>query len=216
MKNILKLFIFGMIVIAFSFSVTAQTNFTQTMTYHVNDKGSASVELTQKMNAQQWQMFKSNINASNMAVKKRDMERTLPTAVLTNFKYSDDDIERTSKFAFDMDGIAEYNGNNQWTIKLESKNPQIEKLTDNSYMLTSSTTTFDGGVYQVIQKVHLPGKATSIEVNKDAFGMAKIDYDLKSESGGVPVMLIGGGLLTLAGAGLFVFKPKPKIKTASA
>ncbi len=210
MKNILKLFVCGMIVMALSFPVIAQTNFTQTMTYHVTDKGSASVELTQKMNAQQWQMFKANINSSNMAVKKRDMERVLPMYVLKNFKYSDDEMERTSKFAFDIDGIAEYTGNNKWTIKLESKNPQIEKLSDKSYMLTSSTTTVDGGVYQVIQKVHLPEKATSIEVNKDAFGMAKIDYDLKSESGGVPVMLIGGGLLTLAGAGLFVFKPKPK------
>lgn len=208
MKNILKLFVCGVIVMALSFPVIAQTNFTQTMTYRVHDKGSAAVELTQKMNAQQWQMFKANVNASNMAVKKRDMERMLPMVVLKNFKYSDDDIERTSKFTFDIDGIAEYTGNNKWSIKLESKNPQIEKLTDNSYMLTSNSATVDGGVYQVIQKVHLPEKATSIEVNKDAFGMAKLDYNLKSESGGLPIMLIGGSILTLAGAGLFVIKKK--------
>ena len=208
MKNILSTAAFVIMFAVCAFPVIGQTNFTQTMTYHVNDKGSAAVELTQKMNAQQWQTFKANVNSSNLAVKKRDMERVLPMAVLKNFKYSEDQIERTAKFTFDIDGIAEYTGNNQWTIKLESKNPQIEKLTDNSYMLTSNAATVDGGVYQVIQKVHLPAKAKSVEVNKDAFGMAKRDYDLNSESSGVPFMLIGGSVLTLAGAGLFVIKRK--------
>ena len=134
------------------------------------------------------------------------MERMLPMVVLKNFKYSDDEIERTAKFTFDIDGIAEYRGNNQWAIKLESKNPQIEKLTDNSYMLTSNSATVDGGVYQLIQKVYLPKEATSVEVNKDAFGMAKLDYDLKSEGGNLPIIPISGGILALAGAGLFFFK----------
>jgi LPXTG-motif cell wall-anchored protein len=55
-------------------------------------------------------------------------------------------------------------------------------------------------IYQQVQKM--------LEVNKDAFGMAKLEYDLKSEKGGMPFMLIGGSILTLAGAGLFVIKRK--------
>ncbi len=210
MKKIIKpvaCFIFSLVVYLLAYG---QTNFTQTLTYHVDDKGSAAVEMTQKMNAQQWQAFKASVNASNMAVKKRDIERMLPMLVLRNFKYSEDEMERTSKFTFDVDGFAEYTGDNKWTIKLESKKPQIEKLSDNAYMLTSTMATIDGGVFQQIHKVYFPSKASSVEVNKDAFGMAKLDYNLKSEKGGVPLMLIGGGILTLAGAGLFfVQKKKP-------
>jgi hypothetical protein len=207
MKTIKKLYITAMVCWC-NYAAFSQSNFTQTFTYNIDDKGAAHVEMVQKMTAQQWQQFKATVNNANMSVKKRDIERMMPMYVMENFKYSEDEMERSSKFTFDVSGIAEYTGDDKWKIELKMKNPQVEKLGDNSFMLTTSQATYDGGVYQIIQKAFLPKEAKDAQVNKDALGLAKIEYKLPVEGSGIPYKLVAGGLLALAGAGMFFMKKK--------
>ncbi|MDX2049130.1 MAG: hypothetical protein SFU87_20250 [Chitinophagaceae bacterium] len=207
MRTIKQMYIIAVICF-FNYTTYAQSNLTQTFTYSIDDKGAAHVELVQKMTAQQWQQFKATVNNANMSVKKRDIERTMPMYVMENFKYSEDEMERTSKFTFDVTGIADYMGDGKWQIDLKIKDPQVEKLGDNSFMLTTSQATYDGGVYQIIQKAFLPKGAKDAQVNKGTLGLAKIEYKLPVEGSGIPYKLVAGGLLALAGAGMFFMKKK--------
>lgn len=199
MKKILFLFL----LLSSAVISDAQAPFTQNFSFYIKKDGSASVELVMKMNAGQWTQYKASTNAASLPVRKRDMERMLPAYLFENFKYSEDEMERTARYTFDLVGVAEYLGDNHWRIRLESKDPQIEKLSDNAFMLTSTTPPEEGSIQQ-IQKVFLPGNASSAKVNSDALGFAELQYGLPSQESNIPYTLLGGGVLLAAGIALFL------------
>ena len=76
MKKLILIFLLTISICLVSYS---QSQLTQNFSFKIKKDGSADVELQMKMNAQQWAQFKATTNASNLAVRKRDMERMRET-----------------------------------------------------------------------------------------------------------------------------------------
>src|SRR5687768_7464394 len=101
----------------------------QTFDITIDELGGAMVEVSMKLNASQWDYFKKNIG-NNISILKREMEKALPKYFLSDFNYSEDAMERTYRVKFKTEGLASINKNGKWEGKLDSKNPDVTKLSD--------------------------------------------------------------------------------------
>ena len=184
-------------------SIKAQevvTALKQTFDISMDDLGNADVEVSMKLNASQWDMFKRNVG-NNTSVLKRGMERALPKYFLTDFNYSEEQMERTYKMKFKVLGLCTTNKNGQWVAELDSKDPDITKLSDREFIMTQDLLS-DGGLIKQTQKLHLPSGASDAKVEKNSFGKAILTY--KTGSGLVPTIInVAGILLVLAGCWIF-------------
>lgn len=166
----------------------------------MDDLGNAQVEVSMKLNASQWDAFKRTMG-NNTSVLKRGMIDALPKYYLTDFNYSEEPMDRTYKMKFKVLGLCTTNKNGKWEAELESKNPDITKLSDKEFVMTQDMMS-DGMLIQQTQKLHLPAGASDAKVEKDSFGKAMLTYSTG------PGMLhtalnILGILLILAGGFLF-------------
>lgn len=181
----------------------------------IDELGSAVVEVSMKLNASQWDMFKRNIG-NNTSILKRGMETALPKYFLTDFNYSEDAMERTYTVKFKTPGMASINKNGKWEGKLDSKDPDVTKLSDREFVMNSDMIS-DGVLMQQVQKIHLPSSAEGAKIEKDSFGKAVLTYTTSS-SASSKLSLFGGIGLILGGGALFFVnrrKPKNKMRVAS-
>lgn len=187
-------------VVSLPMLLSAQTPLTQQIEFRVSEDGTAAVKQSMKMNAEQWSNYRSSNSATSLSVRKRDMERMMPAYLIENFKYSEDDLERKALFEFDLYGLCRYLGKNQWRIRLEAKDPQVEKISNSMFMMTSQLTQEEGGANQVI-RLHLPESASDAKVEKDVLGYAEIRFRMPTEGGILMSWLSLGMLFLISGAG---------------
>ena len=65
----------------------------QTFDISVDDLGNAIIEVSMKLNASQWDMFKKNIG-NNTSMLKREIEKALPKYHLSDFSYTEESMDR--------------------------------------------------------------------------------------------------------------------------
>jgi hypothetical protein len=166
----------------------------------MDNKGDAMCEVSMKLNASQWDMFKKNLG-NNTSILKREMEKALPKYFLSDFNYSEDAMDRSYTVKFKAQGLCIINKNGKWEGKLDSKNPDVTKLSDREFVINSNMVS-DGVFIQQVQKIHLPSGAEGAKIEKDSFGKAILTYST-GEGGSSKLTLFGGIGLILAGGGLF-------------
>jgi hypothetical protein len=184
-------------------------NYQQTIIIKVDNLGDATYEFDQNMTQAQWENFKNSTLVNDPSIARRNMERSMSTYVIEDFNRTTDDMNRSVKMTFKVKAMAEYNGNGNWTFKLDSKNPQVSKLADNSYMLISNMYVGNALTQQTI-KLYFPDGAGNIQQTTDSFGKAIFTY---SRGGGLLSYLawnnILGVLLIAAAIFLAVRQQKP-------
>lgn len=178
----------------------------QIFDFHVDDLGNAMIEVSMKLNASQWDMFKRNIG-NNTSILKREIEKALPKYYLSDFNYSEDAMARSYTLKFKALGLASINSAGRWESKLETKDPDITKLSDREFVVNTDVMT-NGMLIQQTQKIHLPESASDAKIEKDSFGKAIMTYS-SGENTMSKASTIGGILLILAGVVLFYFNSRP-------
>ncbi|MEO7121177.1 MAG: hypothetical protein ABIY62_08770 [Ginsengibacter sp.] len=192
------------------------TSLVQEFTINLDKLGNATMELTQKMTASQWGSFKQSQIYTDPAMARRDMERSMSTYVIDDFKRDMDDMNRQVKLTVKVISYAQYKGDGHWSLKIDSKNPQVTKLTDNAYMITGNAVMGNSLVQQIF-KIYFPSNASKVTQTTDEFGKAIFTYDA---GGGVLSYAKWNnilGLLLILGAIFFLVKPiqTQKFKTAA-
>jgi hypothetical protein len=157
---------------AFSQDPTEQV---QEFTYKIDKLGDATLELTTKMTQSQWENFKQGPLVNDPSISKRDIERSMSTYVLEDFKRDIDDMNRTVKMTLKVRAMAAYKGNGNWEFRLGMKDPQVTKLPDNSIMVTTNAN-LSGELVQQIWKISFPGGASNIQQTTDSFGASMFTY----------------------------------------
>ena len=174
----------------------------------IDKLGDAQWEMSTKMTQSQWEGFKQGPLVNDPSISKRDMERNLSTYLMEDFKRDIDDMNRTVKMTFKVKAFALYMGDGKWQLGLDSKDPQVTKLADNSYMMTSNSYS-NGALVQQIYKVFFPDRASNIQQSTDSFGKAIFTY---TSGGGLWSYFTWNGilgvLLIIAAIILFVKMPK--------
>ena len=201
-------------LVLFSYGQEEVKGLKQNFDITIDNLGSAMVEVSMKLNDYQWDYFKKNIGNNN-SILKREMEKALPKYFLTDFNYSEDAMERTYRVKFKTAGLASINKNGKWEGKLDSKNPDVTKLSDREFVINSDMMS-NGVLIQQVQKIHLPSSAEGAKIEKDSFGKAVLTYTT-SDSASSKLSLFGGIALIVGGGALFVFNrrpPKNKMRVA--
>jgi hypothetical protein len=172
-----------------------------------DDLGNASLDVSMKLNAQQWDMLKKSMG-NNTSIFKREMEKALPKYFLSDFNYSEDQMERTYKLKFKVLGLLSINKDGIWEAKLDTKKPDITKLSDREYVITENLNV-NGSLVQQTQKLHLPEGAENVKLEKDSFGKAVLRYSLGGSSSSLIFMILGGVLIAAGGFLFFRSSRKP-------
>jgi hypothetical protein len=210
-KAITTLSMIGLISIGAAQRSSAQfstdaTDQVQEFTVKIDKLGDATWEIATKMTQAQWENFKQGPLVNDPSISKRNLERAMSTYVIEDFNRTIDDMNRSVKMSCKIKAMAQYNGNGNWTFRLDSKNPQVTKLADNSYMLTSNIY-YGTALTQQVFKVFFPDHASNIQQTTDSFGKAIFTY---TYGGALSAMFawnnIVGALLILAALGLFFVK----------
>ena len=113
----------------------------------------------------------------------------MSTYVIEDFKRDMDEMNRTVKLSLKVKSYAQYKGNGHWSLKIDSKNPQVTKLTDNAYMITGNAAMGTILVQQIF-KIYFPGSASDVTQTTDEFGKAIFTYDA-----GAALLLILNGII---------------------
>ncbi len=164
--------------------------------------GNATVEVSMKLNASQWDMFKRNVG-TNTTILKRSMEKSLPKFYLSNFSFSEDQNERIYKIKFNVLGLAAIDGKGNWKAQLDTKDPDVTKLSDREFMITADMMS-EGALFQITQKIHLPSGAKGAKIEKDSFGKAVLTY--KTGSGFMSQAGLYAGILLMAAGGFTFYR----------
>lgn len=169
----------------------------QIIDFTIDKLGNATVEVSMKLNATQWDYYKKNVG-SNVSILKRSMETALPKYYLTDFSYSEDQMDRSYKVKFKALGICSINKDKMWEAKLDTKNPDITRISDREFVLNEDVMV-NGMLVQQTQKLHLPSGASGGKIEKDSFGKAVFTYSTgggiaKNAITGVGILLILGGI----------------------
>jgi hypothetical protein len=157
------------------------TSQVQEYTFKIDKLGDATLEVSTKMTQSQWEGFKQGPLVNDPSISKRDMERSMSTYVLEDFKRDIDDMNRTVKMSLKVKAMAAYKGSGNWEFRLGMKNPQVTKLPDNSMMITANAN-MNGQLVQQIYKVSFPNGASNIQQTTDSFGSTIFTY---SYGGGI-------------------------------
>lgn len=217
MKPIYKyLIILGLIIgLLYAAGLKAQvqedpTEQVQEFDFKIDPLGDATLDVSTKMTQAQWENFKAGPLVNDPSISKRDMERSLSTYVIEDFKRDIDDMNRSVKISLKLRAFAQYNGNGKWELKLDAKNPQVTKLADNAYMITSNKY-FGGALTEQIFKVYFPDGASNVQQATDSFDKTIFNYNT---GGGFlsyfPWTTVVGILLIAAAVVVFIVGNKGK------
>ncbi|MEP7167840.1 MAG: hypothetical protein ABI855_00565 [Bacteroidota bacterium] len=166
------------------------------MEFNIDETGNAKITSTMTMNAAQWDNFKRSLGI-NPSLLKRQMERSLPGYFLSDFDYKEDVMNRSFSLAFNAYGMCKVDESGKWYAEWTTKNPDVTKLTDNTYMIITDMST-GGQIVQANQKINFPSSASDIKQEKDAFGKTRFTFNMSSHSGMGKMMQYGGiGLIVL-------------------
>lgn len=184
-------------IISFGIRADEIKPFKVNIEFLADEYGNAKVTYGMKMNASQWDNFKRSMG-NNQSLLKRQMERGMPAYFLSDFDYKEDAMDRSYTLSFNAYGVCKIDENGKWYAELGDKNPDVTKLSDNTYMIISDMS--EGGMLiQANQKIIFPSSASNIKEEKDSFGKARFTFDMTGNSNTGMAMQYGGiGLMVLA------------------
>lgn len=181
------------------------TGLNQEIDFHIDKLGDAMMEVRMKMNAMQWQSFKASPVASNPTIFKRDMERQMAAYIIDDVKTNLNEGDRTSLTTLKARSLAQYKGKGKWEVKLDMKNPNVTKVSENCYLLTANMLS-GGMLIHQLQKLFLPEGASDIKQDTDTFGNAIITYNLDVEPAAINLFAIAGIVCIIAGAAFLLIQ----------
>jgi hypothetical protein len=173
------------------------------MEMNVDEKGDVAVTINVKYNAQFWDQVKQN-RGNDASVVKNTWKKQFPKYHLTEFDIKSDDMERTSISKFKILGLLNLDENGKWIADLDTKNPDITKVSDRQFLLIDEATA------QTV-KINLPESVSNAKVEKDNFNKAVLTYTAPIRSGGGNIIKYAGILSIVAGG--FLFFKNRRLKT---
>jgi hypothetical protein len=177
----------------------------ETLDMTADEKGDITVTSSIKYNAQTWDIAKQR-HATDKSVLRNRIIRQFPKYKLTEFDISNDEMETTSKIKFKILGSLKADANGKWVAELDSKNPNITKISDNQFLLV------DEGSAQT-SKIILPSSATGAKIETDTFGKAILTYTAPVSGGGIGNIIKYLGFLVAAGGIFLFFKNRGSLNT---
>lgn len=169
----------------------------QKIDMRIDSIGNAKIKIAMTMNAQQWQIWISSLG-NNPAALKKEIERSMPSYFLDDFKLEKDEMNRSFELSLNAYGVCEINKRGKWTVETDQKNANLTELTEHKYMLVSSPPELGGTVQQTFT-IEFPGEATNIKVDKDAFGESVFTFEMEDPGGGMNLLRLSGIALLLIG-----------------
>ncbi len=171
----------------------------QNIEMNIDQLGNATIKVSMKMNAQQWQMWNSNFG-NNPAALKREIERGMPGYFLDDFKLEKEDMKRSFELTVRAFGVCKIDKRGNWSFETDEKDANLTKLTDTKYMLVSSPLEYGGQLQQTFI-INFPEEASEIEVEEDSYGKTLFEFKMEDPTSnfntirwaGVLFFIIGGG-----------------------
>ncbi len=195
MKNIKRfLLLLFLVITAIVYSQTQQK-----IDMKIDAIGNAQISLSMTMNAQEWQNWLATLG-NNPAALKREIERSMPSYFLDDFKLEKDEMNRSFNLSLNAYGVCEINKRGVWTIDTDQKNANLTELTEHKYMLVSSPPELGGTVQQTFT-IEFPEEAQNIKVDKDAFGNSIFKFDMENSTSNFNIMRWAGLFLIVIGGG---------------
>lgn len=171
----------------------------QNIEMNIDRLGNANMKVAMKMNAQQWQMWNSNFG-NNPAALKREIERSMPSYFLDDFKLEKEDMKRSFELTVKAYGVCKIDKRGNWSFETDEKDANLTELTKTKYMLVSSPPEYGGQLQQTFI-VNFPEEAFEIEVDEDSYGETVFEFKMKEPSQGVNILRWAGILFVLIGGG---------------
>ncbi len=190
-----------------------------TVTTDIDNIGDGHIQVSRAYSAAQWESFQKVYGSNAADMLKREMERFYPAYYLQNWDYKEDAMNRSFTLSFQALGFATIDDNGNWMIDVGQKNPDIQKLSDRNYAMTTSSTNSYGVLIQELDKLNLPAGASNVTQDKNAFGKAIFTYEMSPGHSGTRMIFLVAGILLVAAGAVAYFKPdlltsvrKPKVK----
>jgi hypothetical protein len=175
------------------------------MEMNTDEKGDVAVNITAKYNAALWDAIKQN-HGSDPSVLKNMWKKQFPKYQLAEFSFPNADIDQTITSKFTILGMLKVDGNGKWVAELDQKDPNITRLTDNSFLLVDEATAST-------LKINLPKSASDAKVEKDSFGKAILTYTAPVSGGLLGNIIKWLGFLVAAGGIFLFFKNRGSLNT---
>ncbi|PCE62977.1 hypothetical protein B7P33_17020 [Sediminicola luteus] len=176
----------------------AQKN-SQTIEMAIDGLGNADLNMSMKMNAQQWQVWNNNFG-NNPAALKREVERGMPGYFLSDFNLEKDDMARSFNFKLKAYGVCKIDKRGKWSLDTDEKDAHLTELSPTKYMLVSNPEEFGGQLQQTFV-INFPDKASDIKVDTDSFGNTLFSFTMDPPTSGFHYLRYGGIVLLLIGGG---------------
>ncbi len=172
----------------------------ETLEMNADEKGDLTVITNIKYNAATWDYIKQQ-HGTDPSVLKNNIKRQFPKYVVADFDIKNDDMERTSTIKFKILGSIKVNQNGKWMAELDSKNPDITKLSETQFLMVDEENA-------QTSKINLPKSASDAKIEKDSFGKAILTYNAPVSGGGMGNMIQYLGILVAAAGGFLFYKNK--------
>lgn len=206
MKHLIKVYIIALVIGFCPATSSAQEvvkGMKQIFDITLDENGKGTVEVFMKLNASQWDVFKEMLG-NNPYLLKREMQNALPKYFLTDFEYQEKSMDRSYTLKFKVPGFSSLAKGDKWNAPLDSKDPDILKLSDREYVLTQDLAVGNGVLAQQTMKIHLPSNTSESKMEKDSFGKAVLTYSTSPDV--AQTSIIGLGILLMLGGGFFFFR----------
>ena len=175
-----------------------QRSYKETMEMKAEENGDIVVNSSIKFIASAWEGVKQR-RGNEPSILKNELKKRFPKYVLTDFDIKTDDMERTVNIKFKILGLLKLDDSGKWIAELDSKNPDITKVSDNQFLMV------DEGSAQT-SKIILPSSASNSKIEKDSFGKAILTYTAPVSGGGMGNIIKYLGFLVAAGGAFLFFK----------
>ena len=217
MKSLNK-FLFCFLAIICSHKLMAQDEtttkdypVTQVIDVNIDKLGNANLTSTQKYNAMAWNAVKQSMG-NNTALYKSYLQRAMPKYFLDNFKYTEEEMDRTNHISFTVAGMAHINQDGKWQLDMDEKNPDITQTSGGDFIM-KLTLNENGSDLPQTQKLKLPPGASNAKIDHDSFGNAILTYSLPNGKFVSILLTVLGGLVALFGVWLLINRNKNKPQT---
>ncbi len=170
------------------------------------ENGEVEITYVATYTASYWDYMKTSRSLEH-SIMKSAMERQYPKYKVTNFSIKPDEDARTATVKYKVLGLLKLDDNGKWIAELDTKKPEIEKLSDNKFLVSLD----EDGIKQNIT-INLPSSASNAKVEPNSFGKAELTYTAPVSTGGMGNILKYLGFAVIAG-GIFLFFKTKKINT---
>lgn len=167
----------------------------------LDNVGNAKLTLSMTLTAQQWQTWNSTLG-NNPAALKREVERSMPTYFLEDFKLEKDDMNRSFTLSLTALGVCKIDKRGKWSFETGQKNANVTELTERKFMLVSSPPEFGGSIQQTYI-VEFPEEAEKVKVDKDSFGESIFQFEMNGPTSSSGLMKWSGIFLIIVGGAWF-------------